>query len=47
MSTHATHNFQGKTILITGGAGEIGQATAHRFAKHGAGIVFLELMRPR
>jgi NAD(P)-dependent dehydrogenase (short-subunit alcohol dehydrogenase family) len=43
MNASATYNFQGKTILITGGAGEIGQATARRFAQHGAGIVLLDV----
>ena len=32
MSAKATYSFKGKTILITGGAGDIGAATAHRFA---------------
>lgn len=43
MSARAIYNFQGKTILITGGAGEIGKATAHRFAQDGAGIVLLDI----
>ncbi|MBE9158077.1 SDR family oxidoreductase [Nodosilinea sp. LEGE 06152] len=43
MSATATYNFQGKTILITGGAGEIGKATAHRFAANGATIVLLDI----
>lgn len=43
MSASATYNFQGKTILITGGAGAIGQATAHRFARDGAAIVLLDI----
>ncbi|HEY9751128.1 MAG TPA: SDR family NAD(P)-dependent oxidoreductase [Allocoleopsis sp.] len=43
MTATATYNFAGKTILITGGAGDIGQATAQRFAADGAGIVLLDL----
>ncbi|PSN15217.1 oxidoreductase [filamentous cyanobacterium CCT1] len=43
MSATATYAFQGKTILITGGAGEIGKATAHRFAANGAAIVLLDI----
>ena len=39
----ATYQFAGKTILITGGAGDIGRATAHRFAANGAGVVLLDL----
>lgn len=39
----ATYDFAGKTILITGGAGDIGRATAHRFAANGAAVVLLDL----
>lgn len=39
----ATYDFTGKTILITGGAGDIGRATAHRFAQNGAAIALLDL----
>ncbi|MBD2109243.1 SDR family NAD(P)-dependent oxidoreductase [Nodosilinea sp. FACHB-13] len=47
MSATATYDFQGKTILITGGAGEIGKATAHRFAANGATIVLLDINEMR
>jgi NAD(P)-dependent dehydrogenase (short-subunit alcohol dehydrogenase family) len=43
MTAKASYHFAGKTILITGGAGDIGRATAHRFAADGAGIVLLDL----
>ncbi|MFQ4137975.1 SDR family NAD(P)-dependent oxidoreductase [Nodosilinea sp. PGN35] len=43
MSATATYAFMGKTILITGGAGEIGRATAHRFAANGAAVVLLDI----
>lgn len=43
MTAKATYHFEGKTILITGGAGDIGQATARRFAAAGAGLVLLDL----
>lgn len=43
MATSATYRFEGKTILITGGAGDIGKATAQRFAANGAGVVLLDL----
>lgn len=43
MMVRATYNFEGKTILITGGAGDIGKATAQRFAANGAGVVLLDL----
>lgn len=39
----ASYSFQGKTILITGSAGDIGKATAHRFAENGAGVVLLDV----
>jgi NAD(P)-dependent dehydrogenase (short-subunit alcohol dehydrogenase family) len=47
MTATATYQFAGKTILITGGAGDIGKATAHRFAANGAGIVLLDLNEPK
>lgn len=43
MTAKASYHFAGKTILITGGAGDIGRATAHRFAADGAGVVLLDL----
>ena len=43
MAVHATYNFAGRTILITGGAGDIGRATARRFAADGAGVVLLDV----
>lgn len=43
MTAKATYHFEGKTILITGGAGDIGHATARRFAANGAGVVLLDL----
>jgi NAD(P)-dependent dehydrogenase (short-subunit alcohol dehydrogenase family) len=43
MTAGATYHFDGKTILITGGAGDIGKATAHRFAANGAGVILLDL----
>jgi NAD(P)-dependent dehydrogenase (short-subunit alcohol dehydrogenase family) len=43
MSAIAAYAFEGKTILITGGAGEIGKTTAHRFGKDGAGTVLLDI----
>jgi 2-dehydro-3-deoxy-L-rhamnonate dehydrogenase (NAD+) len=39
----ATYDWTGKTILITGGGGDIGRATAYRFAAGGAGIALLDL----
>lgn len=35
--------FKGKVILITGGAGDIGLATALRFAKEGADIALVDV----
>lgn len=43
MTANAIYRFEGKTILITGGAGDIGKATAHRFAANGAGVALLDL----
>ncbi|BBD62965.1 dehydrogenase (plasmid) [Nostoc sp. HK-01] len=47
MTAKATYQFAGKTILITGGAGDIAKATAHRFAAHGAGVVLLDVNEPK
>ncbi|MDZ8052901.1 MAG: SDR family NAD(P)-dependent oxidoreductase [Aulosira sp. ZfuVER01] len=47
MTATATYEFAGKTILITGGAGDIGKGTAHRFAANGAGVALLDLNEPK
>lgn len=47
MKTAAVYPFTGKTILITGGAGDIGRATARRFAADGAGVALLDLNAPK
>lgn len=43
----AVYQFTNKTILITGGAGDIGRAVAHRFASSGAGVILLDLNETR
>lgn len=43
MTAKASYRFEGKTILITGGAGDIGRVTARRFASDRANIVLLDL----
>ena len=35
--------FEGKTIVITGAAGDIGEATAEAFAREGASVVLVDL----
>lgn len=47
MAAIAAYSFQEKTILITGGAGDIGKATAHRFAQGGADIVLLDINKDK
>jgi NAD(P)-dependent dehydrogenase (short-subunit alcohol dehydrogenase family) len=37
------HDFAGKTVLITGGAGGLGRAIAARFAQAGASIALLDI----
>ncbi|MBD2463198.1 SDR family oxidoreductase [Oscillatoria sp. FACHB-1407] len=43
MTIKTTYGFTGRAILITGGAGDIGRATAYRFASNGAGVVLVDL----
>jgi NAD(P)-dependent dehydrogenase (short-subunit alcohol dehydrogenase family) len=43
----ATDYWQGKTILITGGGGGMGRASAKRFAEAGARVVVADLARDR
>lgn len=40
---HARYPFDGKLILITGGAGDIGRAVAKRFARDGASVALLDM----
>lgn len=37
------HRFEGKIAVITGGAGDIGRATAERFASEGANVALVDL----
>lgn len=39
--------FEGKTVLVTGGAGSIGWAAAQRFAEEGASLVLADLNAER
>jgi NAD(P)-dependent dehydrogenase (short-subunit alcohol dehydrogenase family) len=39
------HRFDGKVVLITGGAGAIGYASARRFASEGAALIILDRNR--
>ncbi|KAL6077174.1 Xylitol dehydrogenase [Balamuthia mandrillaris] len=43
-STNAFGRFKGKTVLITGGAGNFGRACGLRFAREGANVVLLDLV---
>ncbi|MBL1178250.1 SDR family NAD(P)-dependent oxidoreductase [Pantanalinema sp. GBBB05] len=47
MIANANYHFKGKNILITGGAGDIGKATAKRFAANGAGVILLDLNKDK
>src|SRR2546423_5257677 len=38
--------FSGKVVVVTGGAGGIGRATAVRFASEGARVVLVDLAAP-
>ena len=38
-----SESFEGKTVLITGGAGAIGSATARTFVERGANVVLVDL----
>ena len=38
-----TRNFEGKTVVITGGAGGLGRAFGLRFGKAGARVALLDL----
>src|SRR5690606_7707820 len=37
------HDFKGKTVLVTGGAGAIGSATAKLFLERGANVVLADM----
>jgi 2-dehydro-3-deoxy-L-rhamnonate dehydrogenase (NAD+) len=43
VNASAIYQFEKKTILITGGAGDIGKVTAQRFAANGAAVVLLDV----
>ena len=42
-SVSFSRRFEGKTIVITGAAGDIGEATAEAFAREGASVVLVDL----
>jgi 2-dehydro-3-deoxy-L-rhamnonate dehydrogenase (NAD+) len=42
MST-ATYDFSGRTLLVTGGAGDIGHAVARRFATSGGNVALVDV----
>lgn len=42
-SSFPFRRFEGKTIVITGAAGDIGEATAEAFAREGASVVLVDL----
>ena len=45
MTGSVTRRFEGKVVLITGGAGAIGAAAARRFASEGAALIILDRNR--
>jgi len=42
VDSNNTARFSGKTVLITGAAGEIGQATARRFGREGGQVLLVD-----
>jgi len=44
--TNATNRFKGKTIIITGAAGNFGNCCAERFASEGGNIALWDLKDP-
>lgn len=42
METHMA-NFEGKTVIVTGGGGGIGGATSKRFAADGAKVAVFDM----
>ncbi|CEM19262.1 unnamed protein product [Vitrella brassicaformis CCMP3155] len=45
-STHARSRFKGKSIIVTGGAGNFGKACALRMASEGAKVALFDLVDP-
>ena len=44
MSTHAKDRFHGKTVVITGGAGDFGMNCGIRMASEGANVAILDIV---
>jgi NAD(P)-dependent dehydrogenase (short-subunit alcohol dehydrogenase family) len=47
MSTHARDRFHGKTIVITGGAGDFGMNCGLRMASEGANVAILDIVEDK